>query len=147
MRNFAILKGNDDSLGFYDPFFDGFLGNPMIKGDRRHELMKTDIKDEGTHFLLQIDVPSVNKENIKLAFEEGYLTVSIEQNGNNDQKDKAGNYIRRERYYGSYERSYFLGEGIKESDISAKLDKGTLEVSVKKAEEAKEPTKKFITIQ
>lgn len=146
MRNLLVTRDND-SLGFYDPFFEGLFNEPMFKGEHRHELMKTDIKDEGTNFLLQIDLLSVNKENIKLAVDEGYLTVSVEQNKNNDTKDKAGNYIRRERFYGSYERSYFVGEGVTESDITAKLDKGTLEVRVKKIEESKIPEKKYISIE
>ena len=115
----------NDNYGILDPLFDElFFGNK-----NKHEVMKTDIKDEGDHYLMKIDLPEVKKENIKLSLEDGYLIVSAKFDYNNEDKEK-NNYIRRERHYGNCSRSYYLGEDVTEEDIKAKLQDGVLTLNV-----------------
>ena len=133
---------NNDNYGILDPLFDElFFGNK-----NKHEVMKTDIKDEGDHYLMKIDLPEVKKENIKLSLEDGYLIVSAKFDYNNEDKEK-NNYIRRERHYGNCSRSYYLGEDVTEEDIKAKLQDGVLTLNVKKVDPKAKETKKFISIE
>ena len=132
----------NDNYGILDPLFDElFFGNK-----NKHEVMKTDIKDEGDHYLMKIDLPEVKKENIKLSLEDGYLIVSAKFDYNNEDKEK-NNYIRRERHYGNCSRSYYLGEDVTEEDIKAKLQDGVLTLNVKKVDSKAKETKKFISIE
>lgn len=132
----------NENYGILDPLFDElFFGNK-----NKHEVMKTDIKDEGDHYLMKIDLPEVKKENIKLSLEDGYLIVSAKFDYNNEDKEK-NNYIRRERHYGNCSRSYYLGEDVTEEDIKAKLQDGVLTLNVKKVDPKAKETKKFISIE
>lgn len=132
----------NDNYGILDPLFDElFFGNK-----NKHEVMKTDIKDEGDHYLMKIDLPEVKKENIKLSLEDGYLIVSAKFDYNNEDKEK-NNYIRRERHYGNCSRSYYLGDDVTEEDIKAKLQDGVLTLNVKKVDPKAKETKKFISIE
>lgn len=132
----------NENYGILDPLFDElFFGNK-----NKHEVMKTDIKDEGDYYLMKIDLPEVKKENIKLSLEDGYLIVSAKFDYNNEDKEK-NNYIRRERHYGNCSRSYYLGEDVTEEDIKAKLQDGVLTLNVKKVDPKAKETKKFISIE
>lgn len=132
----------NDNYGILDPLFDElFFGNK-----NKHEVMKTDIKDEGDHYLMKIDLPEVKKENVKLSLEDGYLIVSAKFDYNNEDKEK-NNYIRRERHYGNCSRSYYLGDDVTEEDIKAKLQDGVLTLNVKKVDPKAKEIKKFISIE
>lgn len=97
-------------------------------------VMKTDIKESDAGYELEIDLPGYRKENVKAELKEGYLTISAESRQENSQKDDAGKYIRRERYYGTCSRSFYVGEDITHEDIKAKFEDGILKVSVPKKE-------------
>ena len=130
------------SFGFMDPFFDDFFTE---RKPSMNQIMKTDIKDNGDSYELKIELPEISKENIHLSLENGYLTVEAEAHTSNDEKDN-GKYIRKERYYGNFSRSYYVGENVRQEDIKAKLDSGVLTLNVKK-ENKQEPAKKYIEIE
>ena len=111
-------------------------------------VMKTDIKEHGDRFELDIDLPGYKKEDVHAELKDGYLTISAETKTDNDQKDENGKYIRRERYYGSCSRSFYVGEDVTEQDIKAKFDNGILKVVVPKVQ-PKPPVeeKKYISIE
>lgn len=133
---------------FVDDVFDDmfpFAGNYTTAN---YDLMKTDVKDAGDHYELEMEMPGVEKENIKAELKDGYLTVSAETNTKKDEKDEDGKYIRRERYSGSCSRSFYVGDGVKQEDIKAKFEDGTLKLFVPK--EAAKPAveqKKYISIE
>jgi HSP20 family molecular chaperone IbpA len=91
-------------------------------------------------------MPGVEKENIKAELKDGYLTVTAQQNTNKDEKDKQGNYIRRERYSGSCQRSFYVGEGIHQEDVKASFDNGELKIVVPKEAPKQVEENKFIPI-
>lgn len=134
---------------FRDNLFDNFFDDAFQPADfSRNNLMKTDIRETDDSYELEMDVPGVNKEDIKAELKDGYLTVSATANKNNDEKDDKGNYIRRERYAGSFSRSFYVGENITENDIKAKFENGTLKLSIPKKEEKKlEDNSKYIAIE
>ena len=96
--------------------------------------MKTDVKENEDSYELDIDVPGFKKEDVKAALKDGYLTISASREKNKDEKDKKGKYIRRERFYGSTSRTFYVGKNVTENDIKAKFDNGTLKVLVPKIE-------------
>lgn len=129
-------------LEFVDPFFEDFFTD---RKSSMNQIMKTDIKDKGDSYELKIELPEVSKENIHLSLENGYLTVEAETHTENDDKEN-GKYIHKERYYGNFSRSYYVGENVSQEDIKAKLDSGVLTLNVKK-ENKQEPAKKYIEIE
>ncbi len=122
-----------------DPFRNRRSGNWMTQG------LQTDIKETEKTFELVINVPGIPKENVDIALENGYLTITAEQKDEHD--DQTVNYVRRERYYRSACRSFYVGEDIKQPDIKAKLEDGVLTLSVPKTVPEKEETKHKIAIE
>ena len=111
------------STPFFRGFDDDFFNTPAIKP------FKTDIKDLGDSVQLEADLPGVNKEDIKIDIENKYLTISAERKSEKEDKDENGNYIRRERSYGSFSRSFDIS-GIESEKISAKYENGVLILSM-----------------
>lgn len=122
---------------FRDPFF--------TEGESK--VMKTDIKEKKDKYLIDIDLPGYEKENIKIDVEDGYLTVHATIDSNKEEKDE-GKFVRKERYMGSCSRSFYVGDDVKEEDIKATFRNGILKLEVPKVEEKKElPEKKYIQIE
>ena len=133
----------------FDDFFDNsfFGGHSPLFGKHEKNLMKTDIRDTGSGYELDIDLPGFKKEEIKAKVENGYLTISAEKGLDKDEKDEKGAYIRRERYVGQCSRSFYIGEGVEQKDIRAKFEDGILKLSVPKKEQPKLDTNKYISIE
>lgn len=129
--------------------FDDFFDFPtMPRQQQAISVMKTDVREHENGYELDVDLPGIKKENVKVKLEDGYLTISASTAQNNDEKDKKGNYIRRERFSGSYSRSFYVGEEVKETDIKAKFDNGVLQLSIPKPEVLpKQPESKYIAIE
>ena len=122
---------------FRDPFFT----------ESESRTMKTDIREKGDKYLIDIDLPGYDKENIKIYVEDGYLTVQATIDSNDEEKEK-GKFVRRERYMGTCSRSFYVGEDVKSEDIKATFKKGILRLEVPKKEDKKElPEKKYIEIE
>ena len=112
-------------------------------------LMKTDIREKKDAFELSVNLPGVKKEDIRAELKDGYLTISATHGSNKDEKDKEGHYIRRERYFGSASRSFYVGEELTQDDIKAKYEDGVLVIDVPKLEPKKPEVeeKKYIAIE
>lgn len=135
----------DDFFGF--PFDRGFKGNDALYGKHGKNLMKTDIKEKDNSYELAIDLPGFSKEDIKVQLKDGFLTISAEKNLNKEEKDQDGHYIRRERYCGQCSRSFYVGETVTDSEISAKMEDGILKLCVPKKDVKKLPEEKYIAIE
>lgn len=118
---------------FFDDFND-FMDFPTVTRKSTGSLMKSDVKDVGDHFELDMDLPGFKKEDVKIQLKDGVLKVSATTKTENDQKDENGKYIRRERFQGTCERSFYVGENLTEEDIKAKFLDGVLKVNVPKIE-------------
>ena len=135
---------------FGENLLDDFFGFPF-DGDYNYNascLMTTDVKDTDHGYEVTMNMPGVKKEDVKAELKDGYLTVSAVSNKSTDEKNSEGKYIRRERYSGSCSRSFYVGEGVKQEDIKAKFEDGTLKLEIPK-EEAKPAVeqKKYISIE
>ena len=120
------------------PFFDDNTESNVEKklyGRRGKNLMKTDIKETEGGYELEMDLPGFTKDEIKVSLENGYMTISAAKGLDKDEQDKkSGRYIRKERYAGSCERSFYVGEDIKEEDIKGEFKHGILKLFVPKKE-------------
>ena len=135
----------DDMFPFDDSFFTS-KKNPLY-GKNASRVMKTDIKENEGSYEVDIDLPGFKKDEITAELKDGYLTVTAQQNTNKDEKDKEGNYIRKERYSGSCQRSFYVGEGVKQEDLKAAFNNGILTVAVPKEVQKPVEEKQYITIE
>ena len=110
-------------------------------------LMNTDIKENDNDYELTMNLPGVKKEDVTAELKDGYLTIHATSNQNKDEKDEDGKYIRRERYSGSCNRSFYVGDAVTEEDIKANFENGTLKMTIPKKEAKAVPEKKFISIE
>ena len=85
---------------------------------------------------------------MKAELKDGYLTISAETRTDNDEKEENGKYIRRERYYGTCSRSFYVGKEVTQDEIRARFEDGILKVAVpkKQAKPAVEESK-YIQIE
>ena len=139
-KNYELSFFDDPFFGDFDDFF------TLPKAYRRYEnnLMKTDIQEIGNNYVLKVDIPGAKKENINLKLDNGNLEVNYNVKNENDEKNKEGKFIRKERYYGSCSRSFYVGDEYKEKDINASYTDGVLTITLPKLEEVKkaeEPAK------
>lgn len=141
----------------FDDFFDDFSffdrdmrnAEKKLYGGRAPHLMKTDIKEQDDGYELLIDLPGFGKDEVKASLENGYLTISAAKGLDKDEKEKeSGRYIRRERYAGACQRSFYVGDSVKQEDIKAEFKHGILKLFVPK-KEVKEviPEHKYIEIE
>lgn len=127
--------------------FDNFFGDDDFFPKKEHHLMKTDIKEKKDKYVIEMDLPGYEKENINLELNNGYLEVSakVEKEENNEDEEK---FVRRERFFGECSRSFYIGDEISEEDINAEFKNGTLKIEVpKKEEQTKLPETKKINIK
>ncbi len=129
-----------DLAGYFDDMEKSFFGDSGVFA------CKTDVLDKGDHYELDAELPGFKKEDIKLDVENGYLTISAEHSEENEDKDEKKNYIRRERSYGSFRRSFDLS-GVVEDGITAEYKDGVLKLKLPKKEATPEPTARRIEIR
>lgn len=136
-----ITNGNErDFLGLGDAFDELFK---PVYFDKHALNMKTDIKEDEHHFELDIDMPGLDKNNINVNLEKGYLNVSAKKEQHTEQGEpNKNNYVRRERSC-EFSRSYYVGDKIKEDQIVAKYENGVLNLIVPKEEPKELPEHKI----
>ncbi|MDO5436093.1 MAG: Hsp20/alpha crystallin family protein [Clostridia bacterium] len=128
-------------------FFRG-CGNAerALYGRHAPHMMKTDVKETENGYELDVELPGMAKENIRLELNRGCLTITAEKNTVKNDEDKDGRVLRRERYSGTMRRSFYVGEFLTEEDIKAAYTDGVLHISVPKREKVQTPEKKTILI-
>ena len=140
---------------FGENLFDEFFGDwdremrrmdRQLYGKNAAREMKTDVHEHEDHYEVDIDMPGFRKEDISLELQNGYLTVTATKGLDKD-TTQSGKVIRKERYSGTMQRSFYVGDTLTEADISAKLDCGVLSLCIPKKEAKKIPEKKVIMIE
>ena len=135
----------NNSLSAFDPFREldelerAFFGN---SSESKLAAFSTDIKDKGDHYELEADLPGVEKDDIKIDLTDNVLTISAERHSEYEENDKKHNYVRCERSYGSYQRS-FDTTGIDTDHIEAEFKNGVLKLELPKIKETKPETKRL----
>lgn len=137
---YMMLVPNRDFDLFDDIFGDSFFRKSESK------MMKTDIREDKDNYVIDIDLPGFDKKNIKIDITDGYLTINAKVN-NEENDNKKGKYIRKERYYGECSRSFYIGDEVKPENVKANFKNGILTLEVPKVEnKGKLPEKKYIEI-
>ena len=109
-----------------------------LYGRRAPHVMRTDVHENDEGYEVDIDLPGFKKDEINLSAAKG-----LDQ----DEQDKKGRVIRRERYAGSRQRSFFVGKHLTEEDVKARFEDGVLKLNLPKKDAAKLPEKKTIMIE
>ena len=134
------------------PFYDDSDMKKIEKklyGRHGKNMMKTDVMESDDGYQLMMDLPGFKKDEIKVSLENGYLTISAARGLDQDEQEKeSGRYIRRERYAGACQRSFYVGEDVTQEDIKGEFKHGILKLSIPK-KEAKPVVEenKYITIE
>lgn len=121
------------SLFDIDSMFNDFFNEPFM-GVVSASSIKADIRETENEFIIDAEIPGVNKEDIKLDLKDERLTISVEKT--EDKKEEKDNYIRRERRYGSTSRSFSV-QNVRQEDVSAKYENGILSIVLPKSEPKK----------
>ena len=110
-------------------------------------MMKTDVKEKKDSYILEMDLPGFTKDEVKVSLEDGYLTISAAKGLDQDEQEKkSGRYIRRERYAGACERTFYVGDTVSQEDIKGEFKHGILKLTIPK-KAAAVPERKFISIE
>lgn len=126
-------KRDYDLFDMFDDFGRGFFAPPE---HRKH--IRTDIRDEGDKYVMEAELPGFSKEDISIDLTDDMLTLSAAHKNESDEKDQNGRYIRRERSFGSYQRSFDLS-GIDADAVTAEYRSGVLTLNLPKKQQ--EPPK------
>lgn len=140
-----------------DDFFKDFEGFPFYDDTQRagrrpkqsyasktDKLMRTDIKETKDGYILITDLPGFKKEDIQVSIEDGCLTIFAQKT----EDDENERYLRRERYCGMLQRSFYVGENITREDIKAQFKHGVLRLSIPKKKPVEQTEQsKYITIE
>ena len=136
---YNVARNND----LFDDLFDNMFRAPVFGGQ---SLMKTDVREKDGKYILDIEMPGYKKEDVRISLYNGTLTISAESHSSNEEKDDNGRMIRQERYSGSCSRSFYVGDGIKDTDVQASFADGILKIELPTEQKKEEEEKKFINI-
>ena len=142
---YSLLPFGRYSNNSLNSLFDDFERSFFPVDRSQMPAFRTDIKDEGDHFLLEADLPGFRKEDIDLHLQDGLLTITAKHDETVENKDEGGKYVCRERRVGSFTRSFNVS-GIQEDAISASYENGVLKLTLPKQGEP-EPQSRKIAIQ
>lgn len=136
---------------FNDSWFDDRDFKDVEKklyGHRAKNVMNTDVKENENGYELTMDLPGFTKDEVSAQLENGYLTISASKGLDKDEKEKdTGKYIRRERYAGACQRSFYVGDAVSEEEIKASFKHGILKLQIPKKEAKKVENKNYIAIE
>lgn len=137
---------------FGDNLFDNFMDDMFPESGRKTfktmpSIMRTDIKETEDQYVLSVELPGFNKEDVKLSLKDGYLNISATAQDEEEEEEKDGKFLRRERYTGAMTRSFYVGEDITEEDVKAKFGNGVLTLSLPKEAPKKIEEPKYICIE
>lgn len=129
---FELIPFGGRRVSVYDPFraFDE-MERSIFSNDRNSVVsaFRTDVVDTGDAYKLDAELPGFNKDDIKIDVENDVLTISAERKLENDENKY--NFVKRERFYGSYSRSFDVS-GIEVDRIEAAYNDGVLTLTMPK---------------
>lgn len=140
-NNYVQRKGDDFenmvNSFFNDDFFNSFSIAPfgLVKSN-----FSVDLKETDNEYIIEADLPGVDKQDIDISYSNGYLTISAKRNS--FVEDKKDNYVRQERSYGEFKRSFYV-DNIEDDKIDANFDNGVLKVNLPKLNKEISPVKKI----
>ncbi|MBK8546610.1 MAG: Hsp20/alpha crystallin family protein [Saprospiraceae bacterium] len=144
-----LVKKNTLFPAFFDDFFTKDFINWNDKNFTKFgsTLPSANIKEDDKTYMIQIAVPGLRKEDFEIEYKNGILSVSSEKKVEKEDKDKEGNYIRKEFTYSTFQRTFSLPEDIMEDKIEANYKEGILTVNINKKEVKPVIAKKTIMVK
>ncbi|MGI6776508.1 MAG: Hsp20/alpha crystallin family protein [Acetivibrionales bacterium] len=139
-RRGADIARRCDPWGFRNMFEDFFSDSFLPTFFSDSYPIRADIRETDKEFIIDAEIPGVKKEDIKLDLRDNVLTIGVEHNEETTEERK--DYIRKERRYGAFSRSFNV-ENINQEDISAKYDNGILTITLPKSDDRKESGKRI----
>lgn len=136
--------------------FDDWMGNAFsnfmnvdkeLYGKHSKNMMKTDVKETDGAYQVAVELPGFDKSEISVELQDGYLTITASKGLDKDEQDQEGRYIRRERYAGAMQRSFYVGAQVQQEDIRARYESGVLKLEVPKKDEKAVPQNRYIAIE
>ncbi len=149
-RNYGVPAVFGEDL--FDQWMEGALSrfadvDRQLYGKHAKNMMKTDVKETEGGYLVAVELPGFDKSEISVELDKGYLTITAAKGLDKDEKDEDGKYIRRERYAGSMQRSFYVGESVQQEDIKAKYENGVLTLGVPREDTQKIQQSRYIAIE
>ncbi len=129
-------RRNTSVSNYFDPFRMMADMEREFFGGQRSGSFSTDIRETDSAYILEADLPGFSKEDIHVDISRDALTISAERHSQYEDQEKKSSYIRCERSYGSYERSFSL-EGVDTDAIKAAFTNGVLTLTLPKRVEPK----------
>ena len=129
-RELDTLQGEMNRL--FDTFF-GTRANGNAAGRRWVPAM--DLMETDDAFVVKADLPGLERDDVSVEIKDNVLSISGERKAEHTE-DQDG-YVRVERSYGSFARTFQLPDGVDPDAVKASFDKGVLEVRIPKPEERK----------
>jgi HSP20 family protein len=137
-RNNSLARG-DIFDNFVNSFFnDDFFAPVNVNGFGKG--FRVDLKEDDDKYIVEADLPGINKDAIDVDYNNNYLTISAKRE--DSKEDKNENFIRQERSYGELKRSFYV-DNVDENAISASFKDGVLTVNLPKTEKGRNNVKKI----
>ena len=136
---YGLMRHND----LFEDMFDNMFKAPVMSPNA---LMKTDVHEKDGKYILDVEIPGYKKEDVQISLYNGTLSITASKNNNTEEKDDSGRVIRQERYSGTCSRSFYVGEGIKDTDVHATFTDGILKIELPTEQKKEEEEKKYIDI-
>lgn len=142
MKHELAERNSRNDYDFFEEAMNELFPFFGYRRQRPQNYMRTDVKENDKEYVMEVELPGLDKKDIGLSVKDGYLNISVQKS--EKEQDEKEKYLRRERSF-SCSRSYYVGD-INKEDIKAKYDNGILRVSIPK-EQPKEPVSDKIEIE
>ena len=145
MFDMIPFRRNNNSLAkrgdYFDQLFDNFFNDDfLMPSSFMSNAFRVDLKENENEYIIEADLPGIKKDAIDIAYENNYLTISAKRD--DTVEDKKENYVRRERHYGEFNRSFYI-DNIDDNKINAAFKDGVLSISIPKLNKGIEYKKKI----
>lgn len=136
-KNNSIQRKGDEFENMVNSFFneDFFDSFGLMKSN-----FSVDLKEDDNNYIIEADLPGVDKKDIDISYKDGYLNISAKRD--NNVEEKKDNYVRKERSYGELKRSFYI-DNVEEDNINANFDNGVLKVTLPKLNKEIHESKKI----
>ena len=126
---FRMTRGNNTTISSLTDLFDNFFNDDFTAAFNGSNDIKADVRETNEAYLVEAELPGVNKEDLRLDYDNNYLTISAMKNETFE--DRQDNYLRQERHYGQIARSFYF-DNVDKNQIQARFQNGVLDIILPK---------------
>ena len=126
---FRMTRGNNTTISSLTDLFDNFFNDDFTAAFNGSNDIKADVRETNEAYLVEAELPGVNKDDLRLDYDNNYLTISAMKNETFE--DRQDNYLRQERHYGQIARSFYF-DNVDKNQIQARFQNGVLDIILPK---------------